>query len=99
MKRLLSTIICSLILMLGVSSTAYAKTEAKEYEGIEITVNINTASAEELATLLDGVGLKKAQAIIDYRDEYGVFKSADELTQVKGIGPTLLQKNQERIRL
>ena len=56
------------------------------------TVNINTASAKELETL-PGIGAKKAQAIVEYREEHGgSFKSVDELKEVKGIGPKLLEK-------
>lgn len=70
-----------------------------KYQGIEITVNINQASAEELADLLKGVGSKKAQAIVDYRNEHGQFKHADELANVKGIGPAIVEENQQRIKL
>ena len=38
-------------------------------------VNINTASAEEISEALNGIGLSKAQAIIDYREAYGLFMS------------------------
>lgn len=48
-------------------------------------VNVNMASADELAQL-DGVGPAKAAAIIDYREQNGPFKSIDGLTQVSGIG-------------
>ena len=37
-------------------------------------VNVNTASAEEIAEGLDGVGLRKAEAIIDYREQNGPFQ-------------------------
>lgn len=74
-------------------------TVADKYEGIEITVNINTASADELATLLKGVGKKKAQDIVVYREKHGEFTSADDLIKVKGIGPSTIEKNRERIEL
>ena len=70
-----------------------------KYDGIEITVNINQASAQELADLLKGIGLKKAQAIIDYRQNNGDFTSADALTAIKGIGPSIVEKNRDRIEL
>ena len=60
-------------------------------------VNINTADVQTLTTELKGVGEKKAQAIIDYRDEHGPFKSATDLTAVKGIGDKLLEDNADKI--
>lgn len=69
----------------------------EEKDAIAITVNINQASAEELATLLVGVGIKKAQAIVDYRKAFGEFKTKDELMNVKGIGPSIILKNETRI--
>ncbi|WP_282176801.1 ComEA family DNA-binding protein [Vibrio nereis] len=71
----------------------------EKYAGIEITVNVNQASAQELADLLSGVGIKKAEAIIEYRKQNGDFKNADDLVNVKGIGSTTLEKNRERIEL
>jgi competence protein ComEA len=70
-----------------------------QYQGIEITVNINQASAEEIADLLIGIGLQKAQAIVEYRQQNGEFKSADELAEVKGIGTAIVDKNRDRILL
>jgi competence protein ComEA len=61
-------------------------------------VNINTADAATLARELSGIGLKRAQAIVDYRQKHGPFKSAEELRLVKGIGPAALAKNRELIR-
>lgn len=62
-------------------------------------LNINVATAEEIADALNGVGLKKAQAIVDYREEHGPFKAVDELLNVKGIGVATLAKNEQAIAL
>lgn len=61
-------------------------------------VNINTASAEEIADALDGVGLSKAEAIVAYRQDNGRFQHADELVNVKGIGLSTVNKNRSYIR-
>ena len=52
-------------------------------------LDINTATAEELQELI-GIGPVLAQAIVDYRAEYGRFHSVDELLEVSGIGEAKL---------
>ena len=61
------------------------------------TVDINTADSIELAAKLHGVGLTKAEAIVNHREMLGRFDHPDELTRVKGIGPATLEKNRKRI--
>lgn len=56
-------------------------------------VNINTADAKTLSSTLKGVGLKKAEAIIDYRKTYGPFHDIQELAEVNGIGKSTVEKN------
>jgi len=60
-------------------------------------VNINKADAETIAESLNGIGLKKAQAIIQYRKENGAFKTVNELANVKGIGEKTIKKNKADI--
>jgi competence protein ComEA len=62
-------------------------------------VNINSADATTLSRELKGIGMKRAQAIVEYRTKHGPFKSPDELALVKGIGPAAVAKNRELIRI
>lgn len=61
-------------------------------------ISLNQASLQQLQ-MLNGVGEKKAQAIMEYRQKNGGFKSVDELMNIKGIGPKLLEKNKARLML
>jgi len=83
MKKLLLTAITSLVLF---SQSLFA-------------VNVNSADAETIAEELKGIGLKKAQAIIEYRTKNGDFKTIESLTEVKGIGLKTVEKNRENIQL
>lgn len=60
-------------------------------------VNINSATAEEIAEALNGVGLSKAELIVEYRNANGPFAHADELVNVKGIGLRTVDKNRDVI--
>jgi competence protein ComEA len=60
-------------------------------------VNINTASAEEIAAALNGVGSTKAQAIVKYRTANNNFSSADQIVDVTGIGTAIYEKNKADI--
>ncbi len=60
-------------------------------------VNINTADAATLASGINGVGEKKAEAIIKYRKEHGPFKSVDELANVPGIGEKTIENNRNNL--
>lgn len=83
MKKLLLTVITSLVLF---SQSLFA-------------VNVNTADAAAIAEELNGVGVKKAQAIIEYRNANGNFKTIEALTEVKGIGLKTVEKNRDAIEL
>jgi competence protein ComEA len=56
-------------------------------------VNINTADAATLARELSGVGATRAAAIVAHRTQNGPFRSVEELTLVKGIGPRVIEQN------
>jgi len=62
-------------------------------------VNINQASAAQIAKALDGVGPAKAQAVVAWREAHGAFKSVDELKFVKGFGKATIERNRDAIVL
>ncbi|MGH8224450.1 MAG: ComEA family DNA-binding protein [Woeseiaceae bacterium] len=60
-------------------------------------VNVNTADAETIAAELQGIGMSKAIAIVEYRKTNGPFKSADDLLAIKGIGERTIELNRDNI--
>lgn len=54
-------------------------------------INLNTADAAQLVSL-PGIGKKKAEAIVKFREENGNFKSLEDIQKVKGIGSKLFAK-------
>ncbi|WP_458069409.1 ComEA family DNA-binding protein [Rhodanobacter sp. BL-MT-08] len=87
MQKLLARIALALALALPALSSAGTP------------VNINKADAATIAKSLDGIGQSKADAIVAWRDANGPFKSADDLTQIKGIGKATLERNRASILL
>ncbi|RUO22332.1 hypothetical protein CWE08_03880 [Aliidiomarina iranensis] len=71
----------------------------EERESQTQKVNINRASAEELAAALRGVGMARARAIIKLREEIGQFTDVEQLLQVRGLGVKVLNDNREKISL
>jgi competence protein ComEA len=85
MVKSLRNIIFALVISL-VSAAAFAA-----------PININTASADQIAEAMVGVGASKAEAIITFRKEHGPFKSVDDLALVKGIGEKTVEKNRANL--
>jgi competence protein ComEA len=60
-------------------------------------VNINTADAATIDRVLVNIGPAKADAIVAHRKANGAFRSAEQLTLVKGVGLKTVEKNRDRI--
>lgn len=60
-------------------------------------LNINTADASSLSQAINGVGIKRAQAIIAYREAHGPFKSVEDLARVDGIGAKIVERSRDRL--
>lgn len=65
----------------------------------EQLIDINTADAKTLERQLEGIGPKKATAIVEYREKHGLFKSLSDLEQVYGIGEKTLERNRDKIKI
>ena len=59
-------------------------------------ININTADKATLMSI-NGIGEKRAEAIISYREQHGPFKSVEQLLEVQGVGPSILDKNKDTL--
>lgn len=56
-------------------------------------INLNQADVKQLSKSVKGIGLKRAEAIIKYREANKGFKSIEELAQVPGLGSNFVQKH------
>lgn len=93
MKKL----IVSLLVLGSLCASPYLAANDNGSEPGVMQVNINTAGVERLAQVLSGVGLSKAQEIVNYRETYGKFHVANDLVEVKGIGERIVLANEDRI--
>ena len=102
MKRLRMMLACiCTVLLLGLTTTGpvYAEVKGELATAAMTTVNINTADAKELAAVLSNIGPSKAEAIVKYREEHGPFSRKEELSNIKGIGESTVEKNEALIVL
>ncbi len=81
------------------STTSSAGTEASSSSADNNEkINLNTASAADLQKL-DGIGEKKAEQIIAYREQKGQFKKIEDLMQVSGIGEKTFAALKDKLAL
>lgn len=93
-----ATLTLSMLVAPAQANSTTPSTEAVVQESkVEARLNLNTATAQELAKGMKGIGIKKAEAIVAHREKNGQFKSVEDLLKVKGVGPATLQKNAARL--
>lgn len=105
-KNTFSALVMALALGGAGFQSAFAATEtARETQVVPAQapqveqVSINAATAEQLSAAMNGVGLKKAQSIVSYREQYGPFTAIEQLREVPGIGNALVERNASRLKL
>jgi len=95
-KNLVSATGLALSVFLSGAALANTDTQMPPASAVVSIVNINTADLETLSSL-PGIGPKKAESIIEYRELNGNFQSVDELANVKGIGERMVEKLAQRV--
>lgn len=101
MKKFISIVLVSTTFIFAVSPLVLAQSVSDKAISMQSNmqmINLNTATQDELSSL-PGIGEKKAMAIIEYRKNYGKFTSIEQLMEVKGIGPKLLEKMKSQISI
>jgi competence protein ComEA len=97
----LKVLLCALLTSLLLLTTNVISAESKVTTNVEVmqqNVHLNKSTIDDLVTL-KGIGHKKAQAIVTYRQQIGGFKSVSELIKVKGIGEKILSDNKDRLKI
>ncbi|PCJ22125.1 MAG: hypothetical protein COB04_01345 [Gammaproteobacteria bacterium] len=84
-KKLLKNSICAVLLSMSFGLSAWSAS---------VAVNVNSASAEQIAETLKGIGIKKARRIVEFRKSIGPITSTDQLMEVKGIGEKTVARNE-----
>jgi competence protein ComEA len=98
MKIFNSLLLVSLLCLLPATNIYAQLSEITQQIPQFEAISINKADAS-LLTKLPGIGNKKAEAIVEYRDKNGEFTSIDDLTKVKGIGKKLMTKLEGKVKL
>lgn len=96
--KTLSAVFIAILVLLASPVFATEDNTATESFAAQLAVNINSADVETL-TQLKGVGEKKAADIVAWREVNGTFTSVEQLLEVRGIGPAILESNRDRIQL
>jgi competence protein ComEA len=61
-------------------------------------INLNTANVQQLIQTVKGIGKKRAEAIIHYRETHGQFKSVEDLANVRGLGKSFVQSHKTQLQ-
>lgn len=85
------------ILVPDLEAAATESSQGSPVSAINAKININRATAAEMAAGLDGIGIGLAQRVVDYRDANGPFKKIEEIKKVSGIGEKRYEAIKEHI--
>jgi len=95
LRRIIFILSCALI-FLSPAHASPKKVSTAKAAAVQ-TVNVNSAAPKTIAKNLKGIGLKKANAIVVYREQFGAFNSLKDLMQVNGINKGIIDKIKGKI--
>lgn len=90
-------LIAILLSFFVISMPLHAATPTQQASKQQVKINLNTADLATLTGSFKGIGKKRAEAIIAYRDSHKGFKSVEELAEVKGLGQHFMESNREKL--
>jgi competence protein ComEA len=89
---LLTALLCCLVCSgAALAEEPPARTTETEQSAAPALVDLNRADVAELTTL-PGIGQKRAEAILAFRESHGGFQNVAQLLKIKGIGRAMLRK-------
>ena len=86
MKLMSSIIGLSCLIVSGLGFAEQPSETPKVAAPAQVKINLNAAKAEQLLHIIKGIGAKRAQAIVEYREQHGPYKSIQDLAAVQGLG-------------
>jgi len=92
----LLTIMIAFTIAFSMPAVAASKKVQTTVSKEEVKINVNESDAKTILKKIKGIGKAKATAIVNYREQFGTFKSIDELINVRGISKQLLEQIRER---
>ncbi|STX28359.1 competence protein ComEA [Legionella beliardensis] len=95
-RRLLGLALCFFVLP-AFSQTSLSGNLSK-VSVIDKQINLNTADIKTLSKSIKGIGSKRAEAIITYRQKHGNFKSVTDLAHVPGLGQKFVNSHADELQ-
>jgi competence protein ComEA len=96
--RILAVVLSLVVVALPVQAVSNPKTPPESIETVNKKIDLNKADLSTLTGSFKGIGKKRAEAIIAYRENHQGFKSIEELAEVKGFGQHFIEVNGEQLK-
>lgn len=96
--RFIAVLLSLFVVILPAHAIGTPKTPPEKQTVATDKIDLNHADLSTLTGSYKGIGKKRAEAIIAYRESHQGFKSLEELAEVKGFGQRFVEKNREQLK-